>query len=364
MSSNDTSHRTQLSLKKKLLFACVPAIAIVLLLFICTEIALRIQYKKIEQLTGVAEWETASFLGLTYHWDIYHPRRGWTNLPGYRSDARVPFRVTINGQGLRGSRDYPENPPPGVTRIAMIGDSCTFGEEVDDDQTLPFHLETMLADTEVLNFGVHGYGLGEMALQLEDVFAFKPNIILLVLTLPSDFGRTVQTHFVHPKPAFAIQDEKLVLLNTPVPVASSLPWCVRHSFTAAWLWGRHAPVDVGNQVSPFVSMLLLKQIKEKCAARNNTPLMVVSISGPDWTRATEGTAGYIVTEGCRGIVRDSGLPLSDKVDFLRQIQKADPSVVSYTGIHWGNRGNYLLAESLARDVHKQFPTIRLRNMVP
>ncbi len=46
----------------------------------------------------------------------------------------------------------------------MFGDSCMFGEEVDDHETLAVYLEQRLSHAEVMNFGVHGYGLGQMVL--------------------------------------------------------------------------------------------------------------------------------------------------------------------------------------------------------
>ena len=38
---------------------------------------------------------------------------------------------------------------------------------MDDDETIPFFLERSLQGAEVLNFGVHGFGLGQMMLRLE-----------------------------------------------------------------------------------------------------------------------------------------------------------------------------------------------------
>ena len=144
-------------------FALLPTLAWVGVGAAVAEIGLRFRNESASSISGVTSWKTAQWEGLVYHWDTYHPLLGWTNLPGYRSGPEVPFEVTINSQGLRALREYSPRPPPGHRRLLIFGDSSVFGEEVDDDQTLPFHLEREVLGSEVLNFGVHGYGLGQIA---------------------------------------------------------------------------------------------------------------------------------------------------------------------------------------------------------
>ena len=128
---------------KRLGFALVPALAIAVIAILATEVALRIRFDAPESLSGITEWQNAQWGSLTYNWDTYHPRLGWTNLPGYRSGPRIPFEVTINSKGLRALREYTPGPSPGRKRILIFGDSSVFGEEVDDDQTLSVHLEPL-----------------------------------------------------------------------------------------------------------------------------------------------------------------------------------------------------------------------------
>jgi len=113
------------------------------------EMLLRTRFEKTEHITGVSEWSLARFGVLSYHWDLYDPDSGWTNLPGYRSDEQTPFELSINPQGLRADRDYAPAPPGNAMRIAVFGDSCAFGEEGNDDETIPIYLERSLAQTGV-----------------------------------------------------------------------------------------------------------------------------------------------------------------------------------------------------------------------
>jgi hypothetical protein len=82
---------------------------------------------------------------------------GWTLTPNRvrRSDGLV---YRINGQSLRADREYAIETPPGVCRLAAFGDSHTHCNEVTQQDCWAAILERSRPDTEVLNFGVPGYG--------------------------------------------------------------------------------------------------------------------------------------------------------------------------------------------------------------
>jgi lysophospholipase L1-like esterase len=94
--------------------------------------------------------------------------------------------VTINSQGLRAEKEYVLEPPSGVTRIVMLGDSFTFGIGANYAETYPAKLEQLLAASfganrfEVINAGVGGTGTGEQARQFDLwVKQFHPRIVVL-----------------------------------------------------------------------------------------------------------------------------------------------------------------------------------------
>ena len=68
----------------------------------------------------------------------------------------------------------------------------------------------------------------------------------------------------------------------------------------------------------------------------------------------------MIIDDCRRLVRETGLAMSDQVDFLRDTQRREANVASATGIHWSGRGNELLARALAADVAALHPAIGLR----
>lgn len=74
----------------------------------------------------------------------------------------LPYHVHINSQGLRG-KEISVQKAPGVYRILCLGDSSTFGWGVNDEETYPAQLETLLNEElpdrkfEVLNAGATAY---------------------------------------------------------------------------------------------------------------------------------------------------------------------------------------------------------------
>ncbi|MGI9241038.1 MAG: hypothetical protein ACR2RV_09560 [Verrucomicrobiales bacterium] len=79
---------------------------------------------------------------------------GWVPRPSYQWQSH-----SISEQGLRGKRIYPQAPADPDARILCMGDSFTFGYEVEDDQTFPHHGEQLRPGTEWINLGICGAGL-------------------------------------------------------------------------------------------------------------------------------------------------------------------------------------------------------------
>lgn len=148
---------------------------------------------------------------------IYHPTRGWALKPGIQ-DMKV-FDGTIlntNSKGLRGTSEYKYERTPGKQRIVALGDSFTFGAEVPDNATYAHYLETQVSNSEVLNFGVQGYGHDQILLYLkEEGIKYHPDIVMLGFTY-IDIYRNIENFFAYAKPKFTLTPAGLQLTNVPV----------------------------------------------------------------------------------------------------------------------------------------------------
>ena len=115
-----------------------------------------------------------------------------SEIPGLNYELRpdvekvfLDVLVRTNTHGMR-DRERMLAKAPGVFRIAVVGDSFTFGFGVENEQTYPSVLEALLNGSarsphyEVLNFGVGGYSTHDEALVLRHrVMAWDPDLILV-----------------------------------------------------------------------------------------------------------------------------------------------------------------------------------------
>jgi lysophospholipase L1-like esterase len=95
------------------------------------------------------------------------------------------WRIALNADGFR-SGPIVRAKRAGALRIACIGDSWTFGMNVNQDATYPARLETLLkqqrpgADFDIMNFGVLGYSSFQgLELLKRRVLDLRPDVVLI-----------------------------------------------------------------------------------------------------------------------------------------------------------------------------------------
>jgi hypothetical protein len=346
-----------MGLGRRLVFSVIPAVLVVALAGAVFEIVLRVRYDSTEQITGAAQWRVADFGGFSYHWDRYDPLLGWTNQPGYRSGASLPFMVTINSQGIRATHDFAPRAADEVTRVAVFGDSLAFGEEVDDGETVADHLAQINPDWEVLNYGVHGYGFGQSVLRLEEVGGLlEPDRYVVMVLFPEDLARDRAAEFIHAKPVFRVVDGSLEVDNVPVPEASHTPRLLRMSYAAAWLFGRRGSWH-RDSADPASNLALGRAVSERaaavCAARGK-PLTVVVLlapagvvrylSEPEWRRQFD---------ALRAEFLDQRIDMLDLVPAQVEAYREERSALFAPLAHWSSRGNRIWAEHIARHLDRE-----------
>lgn len=175
----------------------------------------------------------------------HDPRLGYVPAPG--ASLRDPHwgTVHIDARGLRENGGAP--PPPGRTILA-VGDSFTFGDQVNDRETWPAALERRLG-MRVANGGVFGYGFDQIVLRAEALLPELSPDALVVSVIPDDVQRTEFSYRFAHKPYFERVDGALALRNQPVPDPDTPPpgenaWrrALRRSFLAEFVLHRLDPM--------------------------------------------------------------------------------------------------------------------------
>jgi hypothetical protein len=160
----------------------------------------------------------------------HHETIGWWHLPNLY--ARIPLggtfhNVKTNSSGMRSTREYPLEKPPGRTRVVFLGDSYTAGDGVSNAQRFTDLLEARFPNLDAMNFGLNGTGTDQQLLIFEtiarrydaDAYVFcicVENIARNLYTCFPSFDFREHQVVYRPKPYFELSDEKLVLRNQPV----------------------------------------------------------------------------------------------------------------------------------------------------
>jgi lysophospholipase L1-like esterase len=134
---------------------------------------------------------TLAELSLRPFWDstrkdaalfIKDPLLGWRLRP--HTTAYREAVIAVNAQGHRGpERAIPK--PPGTQRILFLGDSIAYGLRLNDNQTYPRKIETLLHSltgqtVECVNTGVPGYSTWQEYLYYKNEgYRFEPDIVVL-----------------------------------------------------------------------------------------------------------------------------------------------------------------------------------------
>ncbi len=167
---------------------------------------------------------------------VYDRELGWVNRPGVVvPDMYGPgVRLTTNAQGFRAVRDTPREAPKDRVRVICAGDSFTLGYGVGDEQPWCARLAARDPHLDTVNMGQGGYGVDQAYLWYERDGEPIEHSALVFALITGDFERMKLTTFAgHGKPILALEGDRLVTRNVPVPPPSRFPFLWRRFAFAA-----------------------------------------------------------------------------------------------------------------------------------
>ena len=158
----------------------------------------------------------------------YNALLGWSLSPDWsgvhkRYDYEVTY--TTNQFGFRHQSEYGASPPE--KRIAVFGDSFTFGLGVNDEETFVSRLNQSKSGIYYVNYAIPGTSTDQQLLLINQILENEPaDEILLVVYLANDL---IDNTLLYPtqaqqgKPHFGLTNDRLQLTNTPVPLTTKPP---------------------------------------------------------------------------------------------------------------------------------------------
>ena len=299
---------------------------------------------------------------------------GWTIGPN-----RGRGMYCSSGEGIRSVAPdvrYADRQPQ--HRIATVGDSFTFADEVSFEASWPNRLEQQLGSKiQVLNFGVSAYGIDQAYLRyLRDVRPWHPNLVVLGFIWHDLYRSLVVYTFVStPKWASPFAKPRLVAdagtvrpLNVPVPsppeilsahAVTDLPfleydlgfepmeWTWRpyhHSYLVRFVLSRLHPSWNGSEDVSRQAIALGEEIIASFARiatdEGSTPLVVYFPGRSDFEGSARPEKISVL-----GFLRERRIRYEDLTSCLSKFDVSDLFIEGRT--HYSHEGNARVATCLA-----------------
>lgn len=178
----------------------------------------------------------------------------------YVPEADRRIKVRFNRFGFRGP-DWTETKPPGVRRIAILGDSMVASLVVDEEDTMVCQLERLLnqsnpeATWEVLNFGVAGASPGQgLTLYKNLVSRFDPDIVLCAYFVGNDLADNCSRLSNNPRIYYELNDAG-ELQQQPFPAERAKVSAFLNRYSRFYVWQKDAVNKLFAQAKAKSGML-------------------------------------------------------------------------------------------------------------
>ena len=311
---------------------------------------------------------------------IGHERLGWT--VGNSRKSKDGLYVSSKN-GLRsGEQGEDLFNRPHKSRIALYGDSFMFSEEVGYEQSLQFHMQKMLPpNTQVLSFGVPGYGIDQAVLRYDQEGEKWNSKIVVFAFIRDNLYRSLNI-YTGLKPGWGIPFSKPRLLNndgnwevinipniTPENIYTSnsvaglpeieheieyvpyfwkkkpLDWSILFRFLYSIYPPWNEPGETTNeQVMLQLAGYLSSKFTNLALERNAIPLVVYLPSKSDFVENKSVKKEQIFEE-----IKSQNIHIYDATECLLETLNTDVLYVE-GGTHYSDSGNKVLANCLLQEL--------------
>jgi lysophospholipase L1-like esterase len=302
----------------------------------------------------------------------YHPRLGWRGVPGGRTRFTTENTRTWLQHNAMGFRDIEAQArSPDKPAVVFLGDSFTWGYEVEFDEMFVSLLRERHKDFELFNLAHRGYGTDQALMTLRG-WSSKRRLHRVVLMFSENdvADNNSKWRYDKSKPRFELREGTLTLTNVPVPKVPT--WHSRKRLRApsppgpdwieAWILRSHLLRDVelrirqvgsplGRQRGPFgvpdcdrldleVTRALLAEIRAEAEGRGAT---LVTFGIPSKGELYQGDEHLPYQRCLEALCRELGIEYHDLAPALKASWFR--TYFRYGG-HWTPRGHSVVADAI------------------
>ena len=252
---------------------------------------------------------------------------GWFPIPN--SEHQFELTTSINlKHNSRGFRDI-EHELDDKPTILFLGDSFTWGYDVEAEERFTDIIRDSLPDWNVFNLGISGYGTDQQYLLLQKhIDYYQPDKVVFIYCQDNDrLDNTMNIRYVnYYKPYFLMENDSLVLHGKPAP-ESSLQYLAKR---------------------PLLSKSYIYRMAVNGILKQSKPEKLVN---PDVTEALYSEVTTFLSD--RGVEFYVGLQESDKkleihLDSINvpYTDLTNDMVFPFSGNHWTPEGHQYVAGKL------------------
>ena len=336
-------------------------------LFLCF-LTIEVGYRVIDPFPYFPEEE----INLTQHGNLsqYDPLLGWKGVPDGTSEFTTvnnSIWLTHNSEGFRDmEHDKSGSQKPA---IVFLGDSFTWGYEVEFAEMFVNLVRNELPNYEIYNLSHRGYGTDQQLLTFTQWYKDQPLEVVALMFSENDVEEiNANERYDKPKPQYQIVDGELVLTGVPVPEIES--WTSssaepetnnRNLSLKSFFYRSHFIHDIAFRIELLQSASNSKNVQRKYKPRE---LALTSRVLEALEQEVEMRGGKLVVffiPSKRQVEKlDDSQPYQMQIialceelgiqyfDLASDFPSSWPRTYYRYGIHWNVRGNQIAADAIFR----------------
>ena len=314
-------------------------------------------------------------INLTQHGNLseYDPLLGWKGVPNGASEFTTlnnSVWLTHNSDGFRDIEHDDANKEKPA--IVFLGDSFTWGYEVEFDEMFVNLIRDKLPNYEIYNLSHRGYGTDQQLLTFTQWYEDQPVDVVVVMFSENDVEEiNASERYDKPKPKYEIVDGELVLTGVPVPKiedwtsssSAGTEQNTRGTTLKDFFLHSHFIHDISFRIELLQSASNSKNVQKKYKKKELvlTSRVLEKLKQEVEMRGAKLVVFFIPSKGEVEKLIDSQpyqaqiIPLCEELgieyfDLASDFQSVWPRAYYRYGIHWNARGHQIAADAIYRDL--------------